>query len=125
MQLNEALRSNEGRSTFSSESVSGVPSISKETGDGVDSSTVTKKLEEELKKRDALIEVCYMLIFYYFGMFYLINDTFLILGHSLMIMLLRLLLMPFCTFLHFQTVVSAPLFIRLQPDFFFCFETAS
>ncbi|PON84753.1 Kinesin-like protein Kca1/Kca [Trema orientale] len=55
-QLNETLHSNGARSTLSSETGSAVPSILKETGDGVDSSTVTKKLEEELKKRDALIE---------------------------------------------------------------------
>ncbi|KAF4395835.1 hypothetical protein F8388_018109 [Cannabis sativa] len=48
---------NEARSTFSSESGTRVPSISKETGESVDSSTVTRKLEEELKKRDALIEL--------------------------------------------------------------------
>ncbi|KAF4368414.1 hypothetical protein F8388_017717 [Cannabis sativa] len=47
---------NEARSTLSSESGTRVPSISKETGESVDSSTVTRKLEEELKKRDALIE---------------------------------------------------------------------
>ncbi|WCJ31983.1 Kinesin-like protein KIN-14B [Euphorbia peplus] len=34
----------------------GVSSISQATGDGMDSSVVIKKLEEELKKRDALIE---------------------------------------------------------------------
>ncbi|KAH7520460.1 hypothetical protein FEM48_Zijuj08G0146200 [Ziziphus jujuba var. spinosa] len=50
-QLNEALRSSEVRPTLSSESGPGT------TGDGMDSSTVTKKLEEELKKRDALIEL--------------------------------------------------------------------
>ncbi|XP_048232487.1 kinesin-like protein KIN-14B isoform X2 [Ricinus communis] len=55
-QLNEALRSNEGRSALDSELGPGVSSISKATGDGMDSSAVTKKLEEELKKRDALIE---------------------------------------------------------------------
>ncbi|XP_062100325.1 kinesin-like protein KIN-14B [Humulus lupulus] len=54
--LNEALHSNEARSTFSSESGTKGPSISKDTGESVDSYTVTKKLEEELKKRDALIE---------------------------------------------------------------------
>ncbi|KAM6577623.1 hypothetical protein CsatB_029460 [Cannabis sativa] len=47
---------NEARSTFSSESGTRASSISKETGESVDSSTVTRKLEEELKKRDALIE---------------------------------------------------------------------
>ncbi|KAF9678191.1 hypothetical protein SADUNF_Sadunf07G0009400 [Salix dunnii] len=55
-QLNEALRSSEARSTFGSESGPVISSISKATGDGIDSSAVTKKLEEELKKRDALIE---------------------------------------------------------------------
>ena len=58
-QLNEALRSSEARSTFGSESGPVISSISKATEDGVDSSAVAKKLEEELKKRDALIEVCY------------------------------------------------------------------
>lgn len=55
-QLNEALHSTEARSTSGLEGP-GVLS-SKATGDGIDSSavTVTKKLEEELKKRDALIE---------------------------------------------------------------------
>ena len=42
---------NEVRSSLSTEPT-------KSTGDGMDSSAVTKKLEEELKKRDALIEVC-------------------------------------------------------------------
>ncbi|EXC14623.1 Geminivirus Rep-interacting motor protein [Morus notabilis] len=57
-QLSDALHSSESRSTFSSESGSGpgLPSISRASGDGMDSSAVTKKLEEELKKRDALIE---------------------------------------------------------------------
>ncbi|GMJ04021.1 kinesin like protein for actin based chloroplast movement 1, KINESIN CDKA;1 ASSOCIATED 1 [Hibiscus trionum] len=48
-QLNEAKSSG-------SEKGSGVSTISKAAADGVDSSAVTKKLEEELKKRDALIE---------------------------------------------------------------------
>lgn len=58
LQLNDALRSAEARSTSGSEGP-GVLS-SKATEDAIDSSavTVTKKLEEELKKRDALIEVC-------------------------------------------------------------------
>lgn len=58
LQLNEALHSTEARSTSGSEGP-GVLS-SKAPGDGIDSSavTVTKKLEEELRKRDALIEVC-------------------------------------------------------------------
>ncbi|KAK3211173.1 hypothetical protein Dsin_015879 [Dipteronia sinensis] len=55
-QLNEALHSSEVRSTSGSELVPAVSSISNATGDGMDSSAVTKKLEEELKKRDALIE---------------------------------------------------------------------
>lgn len=55
-QLNEALRLREARSTFGSESGPVISSISKATGDGMDSSAVTKKLEEELRKRDALIE---------------------------------------------------------------------
>lgn len=55
-QLNDVLNSRESRSTFSSGSGPGVPSILRATGDGMDSSTVSKKLEEELKKRDALIE---------------------------------------------------------------------
>lgn len=53
--LSEALSS----SDVKSESGSEVQSISRETGDGMDSSAVSKKLEEELKKRDALIEVWY------------------------------------------------------------------
>ncbi|MBA0590676.1 hypothetical protein Gorai_019372, partial [Gossypium raimondii] len=55
LQLNEAIRSGEAKSV-SSEKGSGVSTISKTAGDGMDSSAVTKKLEEELKKRDALIE---------------------------------------------------------------------
>ncbi|KAJ4825348.1 Kinesin-like protein KIN-14A [Turnera subulata] len=51
-QLNEALRSSEAKSTINTEPVPGP----KTTGDNLDSSAVTKKLEEELKKRDALIE---------------------------------------------------------------------
>ncbi|TYG95038.1 hypothetical protein ES288_A11G235500v1 [Gossypium darwinii] len=54
-QLNEAIRSGEAKSV-SSEKGSGVSTISKTAADGMDSSAVTKKLEEELKKRDALIE---------------------------------------------------------------------
>lgn len=56
-QVNEAVRSGESKS-FSSEMGSGVSTISTTAADGMDSSAVTKKLEEELKKRDALIEVC-------------------------------------------------------------------
>ncbi|KAI9166163.1 hypothetical protein LWI28_027307 [Acer negundo] len=55
-QLNESLHSSEGRSASGSELVPAVSSISNANGDGKDSSAVTKKLEEELKKRDALIE---------------------------------------------------------------------
>lgn len=55
-QLNEALHLREAQSTFGSESGPVISSISKATGDGMDSSAVTKKLEEELRKRDALIE---------------------------------------------------------------------
>ncbi|TKY58711.1 Kinesin protein KCA1 [Spatholobus suberectus] len=55
-QLNEAIKSSESRSTFVSEPESAALSNSRPTGDGMDSSAVTKKLEEELKKRDALIE---------------------------------------------------------------------
>ncbi|KAF5747327.1 geminivirus Rep-interacting motor protein-like isoform X1 [Tripterygium wilfordii] len=55
-ELNEAQRSSLGGSKLGAEVVSGVQSISNATGDDMDSSAVTKKLEEELKKRDALIE---------------------------------------------------------------------
>ncbi|PPD78279.1 hypothetical protein GOBAR_DD24800 [Gossypium barbadense] len=55
LQLNEAICSGEAKSV-SSEKGSGVSTISKTAADGMDSSAVTKKLEEELKKRDALIE---------------------------------------------------------------------
>lgn len=58
-QLNEALRSSESRSKFVLEKSSETLSDSRPTGDGMETSAVTKKLEEELKKRDALIEVCY------------------------------------------------------------------
>lgn len=47
----------ETRSIDNSESGPSSLFVSKATGDGMDSSAVTKKLEEELKKRDALIEV--------------------------------------------------------------------
>lgn len=36
-----------------------VQSTSDQTGEDMDSVSVTKKLEEELLKRDALIEVCH------------------------------------------------------------------
>ncbi|KAK1263213.1 Geminivirus Rep-interacting motor protein [Acorus gramineus] len=56
-QLNGAIHSSDSRSTLVSESGStGVLSTSKEAGESIDSSSVTKKLEEELAKRDALIE---------------------------------------------------------------------
>ncbi|KAL6225087.1 hypothetical protein ACLB2K_003939 [Fragaria x ananassa] len=54
--LNEALHSHDGRSTLGSELGSVTLSNSKATGDDMESLPVTKKLEEELKKRDALIE---------------------------------------------------------------------
>lgn len=55
-QINGALLSSEGR-LFGSEMGHGA--LPGTTGDGMDSSAVTKKLEEELKKRDTLIEVCF------------------------------------------------------------------
>ncbi|CAL9039255.1 unnamed protein product [Musa banksii] len=56
-QLNEALQSSDTRSTSRSETGStGVVSTPKTAEDGADSSQVIKKLEEELSKRDALIE---------------------------------------------------------------------
>ncbi|KAL6972442.1 Kinesin-like protein KIN-14A [Sarracenia purpurea var. burkii] len=54
-QLIEALHARE----LSSDSKSLAQPISKAAGDGLDSIAVTKKLEEELLKRDALIEVRY------------------------------------------------------------------
>ncbi|CAI0403745.1 unnamed protein product [Linum tenue] len=54
-QLNEANRSSEARSLIGTEQP-GVSPNSKATSDDLDSSSVTKKLEEELRKRDALIE---------------------------------------------------------------------
>jgi len=57
-QLNESIKA-QPRSIPVSEPESADVSNSKLTGDGIDSSAVTRKLEEELKKRDALIEVCY------------------------------------------------------------------
>lgn len=58
LQLKESLHSSEAKLASGSESGLG---LSKVAVDGVDSSAVTKKLEEELLKRDALIEVCYIL----------------------------------------------------------------
>jgi hypothetical protein len=55
-QLNEALNASDARSTIGSESAS-VISSPKITESTADSSSVTKRLEEELAKRDALIEV--------------------------------------------------------------------
>ncbi|XP_010277486.1 PREDICTED: kinesin-like protein KIN-14A isoform X2 [Nelumbo nucifera] len=55
LQLNETLRSADARSAIGSEST-GVLPTTKSTGDSNDSSAVTKKLEEELSKRDVLIE---------------------------------------------------------------------
>jgi hypothetical protein len=55
-QLNEALNSSDARSTVGSESAS-VISTPKMMESTADSSSVTKRLEEELAKRDALIEV--------------------------------------------------------------------
>ncbi|THU70314.1 hypothetical protein C4D60_Mb08t23690 [Musa balbisiana] len=56
-QLNEAVQSSDTRSTSRSETGStGVVSTPKTAEDGADSSQVIKKLEEELSKRDALIE---------------------------------------------------------------------
>ncbi|WJX93474.1 Kinesin-like protein KIN-14B [Trifolium repens] len=52
-ELSEALGSSKSSSTFVSEPESAALSDSRTTGDGT---VVTKKLEEELKKRDALIE---------------------------------------------------------------------
>ncbi|KAM1181945.1 hypothetical protein ACFX13_000508 [Malus domestica] len=54
--LSETLHSTEDRSPLVSDPGSGILSNSKAMGDGMDSPPVTKKLEEELKKRDALIE---------------------------------------------------------------------
>ncbi|GMH24678.1 hypothetical protein Nepgr_026521 [Nepenthes gracilis] len=56
VQLNEALQSPETRLTVGLQSGPGVQSSLKATGENMDSSAVTKKLEEELSKRDALIE---------------------------------------------------------------------
>ena len=53
-QLNEAR---ETRTTNGSISQAEENSSSKDTGDDMDSAAVTKRLEDELKKRDALIEV--------------------------------------------------------------------
>ncbi|KAL0461424.1 UNVERIFIED_CONTAM: Kinesin-like protein KIN-14B [Sesamum latifolium] len=55
-QLNEALLSNETRSTNGSGPQTGEQTSNKTTADDMDSTAVTKRLEDELKKRDALIE---------------------------------------------------------------------
>ncbi|KAG6385738.1 hypothetical protein SASPL_154616 [Salvia splendens] len=55
-QLNEALLINETRTTNGSVSQAEENSSNKATGDDMDSAAVTKRLEDELKKRDALIE---------------------------------------------------------------------
>lgn len=57
-QLDEVRHSNDSQSALQSESGSLGVSAPKATGDSVNSSDVTRKLEEELAKRDALIEVC-------------------------------------------------------------------
>ncbi|KAL2662403.1 hypothetical protein AAZV13_02G038000 [Glycine max] len=56
IQLNKALGSINTGSNVGPETVSAALSNSRTTGEGMDSSAVTKKLEEELKRRDALIE---------------------------------------------------------------------
>lgn len=56
-ELSEALGSSKSSST--SEPESAAKSDSRSTGDGT---VVAKKLEEELKKRDALIEVCFTVV---------------------------------------------------------------
>jgi hypothetical protein len=59
-QFKEALNSSEAKSTFGSESCStGAASATKALESTADSLQVTKKLEEELSKRDTLIEVRY------------------------------------------------------------------
>ncbi|KAL1566811.1 Kinesin-like protein KIN-14B [Salvia divinorum] len=55
-QLNEALLVNETRMANGSISQAEENSSKKATGDDMDSAAVTKRLEDELKKRDALIE---------------------------------------------------------------------
>ncbi|KAI5669764.1 hypothetical protein M9H77_19617 [Catharanthus roseus] len=56
LQLQEALKSDNARSTIGSESNMTVEMNSKAAGDNMDSAAVTRRLEEELLKRDALIE---------------------------------------------------------------------
>ncbi|KAI3451233.1 hypothetical protein Pfo_007898 [Paulownia fortunei] len=55
-QLNEALLSSKTGASNGSESQTREQTSNKATGDSMDSAAVTKRLEEELKKRDALIE---------------------------------------------------------------------
>ncbi|KAL3524915.1 hypothetical protein ACH5RR_013287, partial [Cinchona calisaya] len=55
-QLNEALHNREASSTNGAESKSDVQMSPQSTADNMDSAAVTKRLEEELLKRDALIE---------------------------------------------------------------------
>lgn len=61
LQLQEALKSDNARSTIGSESNMTVEMNSKAAGDNMDSAAVTRRLEEELLKRDALIEVFFIL----------------------------------------------------------------
>ncbi|KAL2349023.1 hypothetical protein Fmac_003023 [Flemingia macrophylla] len=60
VQLNEALISSNTRLNVGLETVSRALSNSRTTGDDMDSFAVAKKLEEELKKRDALIEMLHV-----------------------------------------------------------------
>ncbi|XP_071914760.1 kinesin-like protein KIN-14B isoform X2 [Coffea arabica] len=55
-QLNEALHNREARPTNGAESKSNMQTSPQMTGENMDSAAVTKRLEEELLKRDALIE---------------------------------------------------------------------
>lgn len=55
-QLNEALHNREARPTNGAESKSNMRTSPQMTGENMDSAAVTKRLEEELLKRDALIE---------------------------------------------------------------------
>lgn len=63
-QLNEALNASDARSTIGSESAS-VISTPKMMESTADSSSVTKRLEEELAKRDALIEVLILYVAFF------------------------------------------------------------
>lgn len=55
--MNEALLAAETKSANGHASQSGDPKSIKAAEDNIDSAAVTKRLEDELKKRDALIEV--------------------------------------------------------------------